>query len=75
MQPRTLPKHRIKTHLDELLVVGLVAVLREHAQLGLPLLDGARRLVQAPRQAVVRQRLLQHLLRSGGVHNVVSVIA
>ncbi len=61
----------LRTCLNQLLVVGLVAVLSEHAQLRLALLDRAGRLVQAAGQAVVRQRLLQHLLRSrkerGGV--------
>jgi hypothetical protein len=51
--------------LDELLVVGLVAVVGEHAELRLAALNGARRLVQAAREAVVRERLLKDDLDRG----------
>jgi len=51
--------------LDQLLVVGLVAVLGEDAELRLALLDGARRLVEAAGEAVVREGLLEDELDGG----------
>ncbi|GIL59634.1 hypothetical protein Vafri_14369, partial [Volvox africanus] len=51
--------------LDQLLVIGLVAVLSQDAQLSLTLLNGPASLVQATAQAVVRQGLLQNHLHSG----------
>ena len=55
--------------LDQLGVVGLVAVLGKDAQAGMLVaqLDGAASLVQATAQAVVGQSLLEHHL-NGGVH-------
>ena len=63
--------------LDQLLVVGVVAVIGEDAKLRLTLLDRAGSLVQTTRQAVVSQRLLQDHLNalvdvhrlSGGSHH------
>lgn len=52
--------------LDQLLVVGLVAVLGKHTELGLVLLNGAARLVQATGKAVVSKGLLHHLLEGAG---------
>ena len=49
----SMPGHSTEAH--------LVAVLCEHDQLRLLLLDGAHTLVQAAAQAVVGQRLLQHV--------------
>ena len=48
--------------LDQLLVVRLVAVVREHTQLRLPTLNRTRRLVKSTRQSIVRKGLLQHHL-------------
>lgn len=48
--------------LNELLVVGAVAVLSQDAQLGLAALNGTGGLVQAAGQAVMGKGSLQHTL-------------
>ena len=50
---------------DQLLVHGLVAVLAEHTEEGLTLVQRLGALAQTARQTVSYQRLLQHLLIQG----------
>merc|ERR1719192_3110164 len=54
---------------DKLLVHGLVTVIGQYAEQGLPFVQGFCRLPEAPGQTITNQRLLQHLLdRSVDVH-------
>ena len=56
------PRTHKQTHLDELLVVLLVAVVSEDASDGLPLVQGLCGLPQATGKAVSCQGLLEDLL-------------